>query len=182
MESQTRILERYIIEGKVFKGGATWKKLEKFFGKSQEVILEELSTVATAEDIKYIVDQINANQHYLENVRIIDPTCLRNKDDLRAFLTLNSKLYSISGAEDTEVGKDLMELNYLKIFDSSEKNLGPRKYDSDTMTEKEIELFRVCEHFKMYGKKVLLLTSDEETVRKAAAYDINAATFDYFEK
>ena len=33
MKTTGRFLEKILIEGKVFKGGATWKKLEKFFEK-----------------------------------------------------------------------------------------------------------------------------------------------------
>ena len=178
MKQQGRILERILIEGKVFKGGATWRKLEKFLEKSQDVILKDLSEVATPEEINFIVEQIEANEYYQENVRIIDPACLNDKANLPALFSLNSKLCSITSAENTAAAQELKALNYLWIFSSALSESGITKYDNDmALSKKEQELFAAYDYFDSRGKKVLLITSEEDLRAKAAERGINAITF-----
>lgn len=179
MKQQGRILEKILIEGKVFKGGATWKKLEKFFEKPKDVLLKELSEVATPEEISFIVEQIEANERYQENVRIIDPTCLVDMTNLPALFSLNSKLCSITSATAGAAAQELKDLNYLWIFSSALNKGGLTKFEGDTaLNEKERELFAAYDYFYNRGKKVLLLTTDENTRVKAAERGINAVAFE----
>lgn len=178
MKEQGRILEKILIEGKVFKGGATWKKLEKFFEKPRETILEDLSTVATPEEINFIVDQIDANEHYQENVRIIDPACLDDKANIPALFSLNSKLCSVTSAEGGAAAQELKDLNYLMIFSRSINDYAATKYDNDNaLDEKEQEMFAAYDYFNSRSKKVLLMTPDENTLKRAAERGINAVAF-----
>ena len=64
-------LEKILIEGKVFKSGATWRILETFFEKKREQILSELSGVASETELESLQEQIAANQFYDNNVKII---------------------------------------------------------------------------------------------------------------
>lgn len=182
MKQQGRKLEKILIEGKVFKGGATWKKLEKFFEKSKDVLLKELSEVATPEEISFIVEQIGANEHYQENVRIVDPACLVDVANLPALFSLNSKLCSITSATAGAAGQELKDLNYLWIFSSALNEGGVTKFDGDpALDNKERELFAAYDYFDIRGKKVLLLTPDENTRVKAAERGINAVAFEKYE-
>lgn len=178
MKDTARILEKQLIEGKVFKGGATWKKLEKFFEKSQRMILEDLSEVATPEEISLLVEQVTANEYYQENVRIIDPTYLNDKANIPALFRLNSRLCSVTDANDGEAAQELKELNYLLIFSRSTGDYSLTRYDNEVnLNERQKEMFAAYDYFNSRGKKVLLMTHDEDTIKKAAMFGINSVVF-----
>ena len=179
MKTTGRFLEKILIEGKVFKGGATWKKLEKFFEKSQDEILKDLSEIATPEEINFIVEQIAANEHYQKNVRIIDPECLEDTENLPALFALNSKLCSITSAKDCVAAQELKSLNYLWIFSPNLANGSVTVYDGDKeLNQKQKDLFVAYDYFNSRGKKVLLVSPNKNTRVKAAEHGINAVAFD----
>lgn len=182
MKTTGRFLEKLLIEGKVFKGGATWKKLEKFFEKSRDQILKDLSEVATPEEISFIVEQIQANEYYQENVRIIDPECLMDTENLPALFALNSKLCSIAAAKGCTAAEELKSLNYLWIF-SPDLSDGPANaYDGEKdLNQKQKDMFAAYDYFNCRGKKVLLISPDENTRVKAAERGINAVAFEKYE-
>lgn len=182
MKEQVRLLEKSLIEGKVFRGGASWKKLEKFFEKSREEILADLAECATPEEISFIVEQIQANEHYQANVRIIDPVCLEDKANLPALFSLNSKLCSITSAQNCVAAQELKDLNYLWIFSGPQGESSITVYDGDkNLNQKQKELFAAYDYFNSRGKKVLLISSDENTRIKAADRGINAVSFEKVE-
>lgn len=177
MADQGMALKRDLIEGKVFKGGATWRLLEKFFEKKREEIIRELSEVVLPGDLSAIEEQIKANEYYDGNVRIVDPQYLQNKDYVFCLLDLNAKLCSIEGAEETEGARELIGMNYLKIYSPFKNKLATTRYENDpSLNEKEKKMFTAYDFFKSRGKNVLLLTPDEELIKRATEAGIETST------
>lgn len=161
-------LEKILIEGKVFKSGATWRILETFFEKKREQILSELSVVASKTELESLEEQIEANQFYDDNVRIIDPAYLQEKEVLPKLFALNSKLCSVDGIEEMEAAKELIGLRYLKIYSSSKNNLATKRFENDsTLSDDEKRMFTAYDYFKSRDKKVMIITPSEAVLRKA---------------
>lgn len=179
MTDHARNLKKRLIEGKVFKGGANWRELERFFEMPKEEILEDISSVASPEEIDCMVEQIMANEYYERNVRIIDPTYLESKDNVPSLLTLNSKLCSIMGAEDREAARALMELNYLKIYSPDKSKLSTGRYEeASSLSESEKQMYTAYDYFKCRGNRVLLLTPNNNIIKRAATAGIEASTLE----
>lgn len=168
MNSTAITLEKILIEGKVFKSGATWKILETFFEKTREKILGDLSTVASQNEIDCIAEQIEANEYYDANVRIVDPTYLNDKGNIPSLFALNSKLCSVDGAENGEAAKELMGLKYLLIYSSDKNTLATKRFENDpNLSETERKLLTACDYFKSRDKKVILISPNESIIKRA---------------
>lgn len=179
MKRQALLLEKKMIEGKVFKGGATWNKLEKFFEKSRDEIQQDLTEVATPEEIRFISEQIEANEYYQKNVRILDSACLENHANLSALFALNSRLCTTVYAQGCKGTQELKSLNYIWFFDGEQNEPYVNKYCADkNLSRQEIDLFAAYDYFCDHGLSVLLVSPNETVRGNAANYGINAIAFD----
>lgn len=179
MRNTALALEKILIEGKVFKGGATWGILEKFFEKQREKILEDLSCAASPAEIDCLKEQIESNEYYEDNVRVVDPDYLDNKDNISALFALNSKLCSVQGVENLAAARELMELKYLLIYSPEKNNLATKMFENDPeLTEKERKLFTAYDYYNARGKKVLLLSPDMNLHKRARERGLDAITLD----
>ena len=168
MKQDALAIQKRLLEGKVFRGGASWRKLEKFLGKSRILILEELSLVATREEIDRIEAQIEANEFYQKNVRVVDPEYLKDSSNVEKLLMLNSKLYTVETDEPLVETEEVMNLNMLSRF----KDSFSRFSVDENLTKKEKRLFAAYDYFNNRGKNVIILTSEKDTHAKAESREI----------
>lgn len=171
-------LERILIEGKVFKGGATWSILERFLEKKKEKIIEDFSMAANPAELECLVEQIEANEYYEENVRIIDPEYFKDPKNIDSLFSLNAKLCSVQEDEMTDTAKELMALKYLLLFSREYGLMIKPSNEKKSIGKKEEELLAAYEYFMSRNKKVILLTPNKNLLKKAEEKGIVASTLE----